>query len=269
MDLAAEYNNRDLVPNHPRIIADWYADAAAYRREAKGDYDIRYGARARNVLDLFHPAQDRGGPLVVFIHGGYWKSFDKSVFSHMARGMNARGWPVAVPSYSLCPEVTVPDIIDELRQSLLFLWRQHRRPLVVCGHSAGGHLAGAMAATGWSHYGAPADLVASGLSISGLFDLRPLMATPHNAELRLTAVDAMTASPLFWPMPRKLAFDSWVGAEESMEFKRQARSLAAAWTGLGCASGYVEIAGENHFSVPRSLAEPDGLLTKRLAQLAA
>ena len=269
MDLAAEYNNRALVPDHPRIIADWYADAAAYRAKARMEADIAYGARPRNVLDIFHPEDDRGGPLVVFVHGGYWKSFDKNVFSHMAAGANARGLTVAVPSYSLCPEVTVPDIVDELRQCILFLHRHMGRRIVVAGHSAGGHLAACMAATGWYHYGAPADLVGACFAISGVFDLRPLRATPHNEELRLTATDAVTASPLFWPVPHPVIFDSWVGAEESFEFRRQARSLAAAWQGLGLACRYHEVAGENHFSVCRGLADPASAMTARLVELSA
>ncbi len=268
MDIAAEYNNRELVPDHPRIILDWHADAKAYREAARSELDIAYGAKPRNRLDLFHAAEGGNGPIIVFIHGGYWRSFDKSVFSHMAAGANANGLAVVVPSYTLCPEASIADIIDELRQCLLFLHRQYRRPLVVAGHSAGGHLAACMAATGWTHYGAPADMIHSGFSISGIFDMRPLMATPFNDDLKLDAVSAQVTSPLFWPVPHKLPFDSWVGAEESFEFRRQARSLAAAWTGLGLASDYQEVPGENHFSVPNALALPDSLVTRRLVELA-
>ena len=268
MNLTAEYDNRALVPDHPRIILDWHAEAKAYRERARCELDISYGAAARNKLDIFHPETYRSGPVVVFIHGGYWRSFDKSVFSHMAAGANAHGLTVAIPSYTLCPEVTIPDIIEELRQCCLFLGNRFRQPLVVAGHSAGGHLAACMAATDWSLFGANPDLVQSGLSVSGVFDLRPLMVTPQNEDLRLGAVDAMIASPLFWPVPRKLAFDSWVGGAESLEFLRQARSLAAAWTGLGLSSNYVEVPGENHFSVAGALANPESAMVRRLVELA-
>ena len=269
MNLADEYNNRALVPDHPRIILDYYADAKSYRERASTEIDVTYGARPRNTLDLFHPAKDGGSPIVVFIHGGYWRSFDKSVFSHMAAGANAHGLMVAVPSYTLCPDVSIPGIIDELRQCCLFLFNRFGRKLVIAGHSAGGHLAACMAATGWSHYGAPGDLVRACFTISGVFDLRPLLVTPMNDDLRLDTVSAVTASPLLWPMPNHLALDSWVGAEESFEFLRQARSLAAAWTGLGLACRYQEEPGKNHFTVPIALADPKSQMTRRLVELAA
>ena len=267
MDISAEYDNRALVPAHPEIIAGWRADADAFRRTAVAELDVAYGARPRNVFDFFLPARDAGGPLVVFIHGGYWRSFDKSVFSHMAAGANAHGLPVAVPSYTLCPEVTIPGIIDELRQCCLCLSKTNGRPLVVAGHSAGGHLAACMAATDWQQFGADAGLVQAGLSISGLFDLRPLMATAMNDDLKLTATDAMIASPQFWPVPRRLAFECWVGTQESLEFLRQSRSLAAAWTGLGLDAPYVEVDGANHFTVVQPLADPESAMTLKLVSL--
>ena len=268
MSIADEYNNRALVPDHPRIIVDWHADAKAYRERARADLDIAYGARPRNRLDVFYPEQDQGSPLVVFIHGGYWRSFDKSVFSHMAAGANAHGLMVAVPSYTLCPEVSVVEIIEELRQCCLFLSQKFGRRLVIAGHSAGGHLAACMAATGWAHFGRRADLVQACLSISGVFDLRPLIATPFNDDLHLTAASAIQASPLLWPMPNHLPFDSWVGGDESFEFLRQARSLPAAWEGLGLACRYTVVAGANHFTVPGALADPASAMTQRLAELA-
>jgi arylformamidase len=266
LDLAAEYNNRARVPEHPAIIARWHAEAKAWREEASGELDIAYGARPRNRFDLF-PASGQG-PIVVFIHGGYWLNFDKSVFSHIARGPNAHGLDVAIPSYTLCPEVTIPEIVDEMRQFCLFLSQGHGRRIVVTGHSAGGHLAAAMAATDWQLFGARPDLVQACLSVSGLFDLRPLMATPMNENLRLTAADAVAASPLLWPMPNRLPFDSWVGQEESFEFLRQACSLAAAWAGLGLSCQYEAVAGENHFSMGDLLGRPDHPMTLRLAALA-
>jgi arylformamidase len=267
MDIAAEYNNRAMVPEHPAIIAAWHADAKAYREHANPESAIRYGARPRNAYDLFRPAGDKDGAMVLFIHGGYWRAFDRSMFSHMAAGANAHGISVAVAGYTLCPEVTVPDIIDELRQCVIHLGSTQGRRLVVVGHSAGGHLAACMAATDWTAYGQSAGLVQACFAISGLFDLRPLMATEFNADLKLDAATAMAASPLFWPVPQRIPLDSWVGSRESFEFKRNARSLAAAWAGLGHDCRYAEVPGENHFSVANGLADPSSQMTRRLVEL--
>ncbi len=269
MDLAAEYNNRARVPDHPAVISRWHAEAKAYREAASCELDIAYGALPRNRFDLFPAGSSGQGPIVVFIHGGYWLNFDKSVFSHVARGPNAHGLDVAVPSYTLCPEATIPGIIDELRQFCLFLGQTYGRRLVLTGHSAGGHLAACMAATDWQLYGARPDLVQACLSVSGLFDLRPLMATPMNENLRLTAADAAAASPLLWPMANRLPVDSWVGGEESFEFLRQACSLAAAWAGIGLPCRYEVAAGENHFTIGGLLGEPNHPMTLRLIELAS
>lgn len=268
MTLAAEYDNRARVPGHPAIIAGWKADAEAFRRSARCESDLAYGARSRNRVDIFHPAGEPQAPLVVFIHGGYWRGFDKSMFSHMAAGAIAHGLPVAVAGYTLCPEVELAGIIDELRQCCLFLWHRLGWPLVLAGHSAGGHLAACLAASDWQAYGAPRGLIQAGLSVSGIFDLRPLLATPYNDDLRLNGVSAAQASPLLWPMPHSLPFDLWVGADESSEFLRQSLSLSAAWTGLGMAAPCVEVAGANHFSVVNHLADPASAMTRRLVQLA-
>lgn len=269
MDLAAEYNNRALVPGHPEIIARWHRESSAYRAAHAGELDVIYGARPRSRVDVF-PAPGGGrGALIVFIHGGYWRSFDKSMFSHVAGPANAAGHDVAVAGYSLCPEVTLADIIDELRQCCLFLGQRYRRRLLVAGHSAGGHLAAAMAATDWPLYGARPDLVQGCLTISGLFDLRPLLATPYNEDLRLGPATAAAASPLFWPVPYPVPLDSWVGAGESFEFLRQARSLPAAWAGLGLPCRFEAVPGENHFSIGDLLAKPDHAMTRRLLDMAS
>ena len=269
MDLNKFYDNRAAVPDHSDIIAGWQRDAAAFRIDAGGEFDVAYGARPRNRLDLFQPPRDNGGPLIVFFHGGYWRSFDKSSFSHMARGALQHGLTVAVPSYTLCPEVTVPDIVDELRQCCLFLWQRHRRPLIAVGHSAGGHLAACMVATDWQHYTQPRDMVRAAFTLSGLFDLRPLLATPINLDLRMTPEQAMIASPLLWPVTHRFSVEAWVGSEETPEFLRQSQSLVAAWQGLGHQANYAEVAGANHFTIAAELGDPESALTRRLVGMAA
>ena len=164
IDYEAEYDNRARVPEHPQIFARWATDSASYRARlpASRQARISYGATAREVIDLFDARPD--APLAVFIHGGWWRNFEPSLFSHFAAGLNAPGVGVAVPGYNLCPQVRIADIIDEMRRALIALWRRYGQRMLVLGHSAGGHLTASLLATDWPALDAavPADMVAAG-----------------------------------------------------------------------------------------------------------
>jgi len=193
IDYEVEYNNRARVPENPALMAGWATDAAAYRAE-HAPRKIAYGPGVRNTIDLF--AGDGKGPMVVFVHGGYWQSLDGSSFGHCARGLNAHGIDVAVPSYDLCPQVTVDAIISEMRAAARELAKLGR-PLVISGHSAGGHLAACLLATDWPalDVSLPNDLVIAAYAISGLFNLVPLVGTSINRALGLDDNSARAASP--------------------------------------------------------------------------
>jgi arylformamidase len=224
----------------------------------------------RHRIDLFRPDDDdEGRPIVVIIHGGYWRSLDISMFSHWAGGANARGYPVAVVEYRLCPEVTVADIIEDARSAALFLYRRYGRRVVVCGHSAGGHLAAALCATEWRAYGSdvPGGLVRQGLAISGVFDLEPLTATSMNADLHLDLEQAKAVSPAFWPVPAGVVFDALVGGEEASEFLRQSRLIVDRWASAGAQTLYSALPGANHFTAPNALADPGSGMVDAVVKL--
>ncbi len=268
IDYEAEYNNRARVPEHPDIFAGWVRDAEAYRQAQAGRWHtLRYGPGERHALDLF-PA-DEAGHIVVFLHGGYWQAFDRSFFSHLASGLNAHGISVAFPSYDLCPNVTVAEIIVQTRAACRELARLGRR-LVVSGHSAGGHLAACMLATDWRAVAPdlPDDLVTAAYAISGLFELEPLVGTSINTALGLDAASARAVSPLSWPAPRRGSLDAVVGGAESGEYHRQSETIARVWGEAGLATRSTPIAGTNHFTVIAPLADPHSTMTARLADLA-
>ncbi len=267
MDLEAEYDNRARVPEHPEIIEAWQTHASHFRASAGGELDVPYGSDERHVCDIFRSKEETAKTMVVFIHGGYWRTFDKSYFSHMARGLEIHGVGTAIPSYRLCPAVAVTDIIDDMRRFCVWLWNRHKRHLVVAGHSAGGHLAACMVATDWSAYDAPDDLVRAGFAISGLYDLRPLIATSLNETLHLNDASARAASPLLWPTPADQRIEVWVSEHDSPEFNRQSRSLAACWAGAGARTKFVEIPGRNHFNAADGLGDPASDITNALAGL--
>ena len=274
IDYETEYNNRARVPEHPEIFARWARDAEDYRGKAmmerRAELGLSYGESPRQFIDLFSPRPDVTSPLALFIHGGYWRSLDPSLFSHMARGINAHGVAVAVVGYDLCPEVTIAEIIEQIRHACLFLWLRTGKRMMVYGHSAGGHLAGAMVATEWHtlYPKTPADLVSAAYSISGVFDLAPLVHTSMAQDLRLDEESAREVSPLFWPAPQGRPFDAVVGGLESSEFLRQSRVIADAWAKGGAETRYEAIAGTNHFTVIDALTDPESAMVGRLAELA-
>jgi arylformamidase len=266
IDYEAEYNNRARVPEHPGIVAGWAPDAAAYRDEAGARFrSLPYGRGERHVIDLFEPEGETRAT-AVFIHGGYWQALDRSSFSHLARGLNAHGIAVAMPGYDLCPQVRVGDIVDQIRAACRSL--AGRGPLVVAGHSAGGHLAACMLATDWASLDAPPRLVLAAYAISGLFELGPLLATYVNDALRMDEAEADALSPLLWTPPQGRVLDAVVGGDESSEYLRQSRTIAERWGAAGVATRTEAIPGANHFTVIAPLAEPHSPMTKRIAELA-
>lgn len=273
IDNNAAYDNRAAVPEHPQIFAQWAQDAAAFRettaKDGRAEFDIPYGPSPRQYIDLFKaPAPD--APLALFIHGGYWRALDAKFHSHVAKGLNDNGVAVAVAGYDLAPQVSIADIIDQMRAAALFLWRRFGQRITVYGHSAGGHLAAAMIATDWTTLDpeAPADLVPAAYSISGLFDLSPLIHTAMNADFKLDETSARASSPLFWPVPDgRRVLDSVVGGAELPEFLRQARSIVDAWPKDKVELRYEAVPGANHFTVVAPLADPGSKMTARLLDL--
>jgi arylformamidase len=178
---------------------------------------------------------------------------------------------VAVAGYNLCPQVTIGDIIGEMRHACLFLWQRTGQRLMVYGHSAGGHLTGAMLATDWHglYPKMPADFVPSGYAISGLFDLTPLLQVASAKDLCSDPEETRRVSPVFWQVPQGRVFDAVVGAQESSEFLRQSRLVADAWGKAGVATRYQEIADTNHFTVLGPLTDPNSAMVARLVELAS
>jgi arylformamidase len=268
IDYETEYSPSRRVPEYLAILEGWARDAAAYRAEmtaaGRAQLNLPFGSSERQKLDLFFPRTESSGALALFIHGGWWQMMDRSAHSHMARGLNELGVTVAVTSYDLTPQVPVATIVEQMRRACLFLWQRHGKRLVVFGHSAGGHLAAAVAATDWSMRGAPADLVAGGTAISGAFDLEPLLGTSMNRDWKLGPDEARALSPVHWTLPEGVIFDAVVGSLESDEFKRQSRMLSDAW-----GVRYAEVTDANHFTVLDPLSDPDSAMVARLREICA
>ena len=257
------YNNRDLVPEHPAHFRRWAADSADVARTQPRQLDVRYGGGPNEHLDIF-PASQPDAPVLVFIHGGYWRALDKRDHSFVAPAFTSKGVCVVIPNYALCPAVTIPQITMQMVQALAWTWRNIARSggnpgrITVAGHSAGGHLAAMMLACLWPVYGRdlPADLVKNALSISGLHDLEPIMHTPFlQPSLRLTAPQVRQASPARLPPPAAGTLYTVAGGDESEEFLRQNQLIRDAW-GKERVPVCEALPGLNHFTVLESLVQP-------------
>lgn len=266
--LEKQYNARASIPDHPQIFQRWKeASAVARAKSPKVRLDLRFGQNPKETLDFF-PAEGKNPPLVMLIHGGYWRSLDKSDFSDKAQALVAAGASVAVVNYDLCPEVTVGDIVDEMRRAAAWLWNNgadlgvDRGRFQAIGHSAGGHLAAALLATDWPKFDAalPAGMVRSGLLVSGLYDLEPLRHVSMHQDLRMTADQAKAWSPILTPPPAKVSVAAVWGALETAEFRRQTEELAAAWGKAGMAVSAEAIPDRHHLNVIDDLGKPGSRL---------
>lgn len=265
------YNNRARVPGHAAHFAAWARDSAMARQQQLCGLDLPYGNGPNETLDIF-PASRPEAPVLVFIHGGWWRSLDKADHSFIAPAFTQAGACVVLPNYALCPAVTVPDITLQMVRALAWTWRhvaQHGGDparITVVGHSAGGHLATMLLACAWPAVAPdlPKRLVKNALSISGLYDLDAVRRTPFlKADLRLTPAQVKKASPAWLPRPAHGRLATVVGADESAEFIRHNGLMRAAW-GARRVPVCEALPGLNHFSVVAALAQP----THRLHALA-
>lgn len=263
MDLESEYNNRAKVPNHPDIIAGWARTSANLRTtHPHAELDLSYGPTPRQALDIFWPDDRRDGPITLFIHGGYWQAMDKSYFSFVAAGVLPQGVAMAILSYDLCPNVTLATLTGQVRAAAAFLYRRHNRRMLATGHSAGGHLTAMLMATDWPARGLPPDLIGAGLTLSGVFDLLPLVSTTINAGLHLDPATAHALSPLNLPSPA-LPLLAVVGGDEGIEYTSQSRQMAEAWAGT-----WQALPGHDHFTIVAELANPETALARQAAAMA-
>ena len=273
------YNNRARVPGHPAYLERWAADSASLRASLPCSVDVRYGDDPGETLDVF-PAPVADAPVLVFIHGGYWRSLDKSDHSFIARAFNDRGVCVVVPNYALCPgtperPVGIADIALQMVRALEWTRRNvaghggDPSRITVAGHSAGGHLAAMLLACDWKAVAPdlPAQLVRNALSISGLYDLRPLQHAPFIEDaIRLSDADALRLSPALWPVPKRGRLYTVAGGEESEEFIRHNTLIREVW-GSKVVPVCEVLPGLDHFGVVDALADPGQRLHGLAVQL--
>ncbi|WAX98200.1 alpha/beta hydrolase (plasmid) [Aminobacter sp. NyZ550] len=261
------YTNGANIAGGDRWPAAWVEPAQTFRDALSADeraqFDIAYGDRPRNLLDLFLPEGTPKG-LVVFVHGGYWMALDKSYWSHLAKGSIDSGYAVAMPSYSLCPEVRIGDIVREVGAAIGKAAALVEGSIMLTGHSAGGHLVSRMVAAASPLAPDVQSRIRHVVSLSGVHDLRPLINTGMNKTLHIDETEALAESPALLRPVDNVRITCWVGGGERAEFLRQNALLSNIWTGLGATTATVVEPDRHHFSVIDGLADKDHALTRTL-----
>lgn len=249
-DLSRDYMNSAFIPDGDSFYPRWQAEAAAFRGQMarRSRLNVPYGPEARQAFDLFQPEVPARG-LMVFVHGGYWLACGREDYSHLAAGALARGWACALPSYTLAPNARIAAMTDEIAGAVRAASAMVAGPVVVTGHSAGGHLAARM---GCADLAVP---VARVVPISPLADLAPLMQTEMNGNLQIDAAEADSESPARLALRAGVQAHVWVGGQERPAFLWQARTLSEAWNCLWT----VEV-GRHHFDVIDGLTDPNSAL---------
>ncbi len=261
------YANSANIGGGDRWPAAWTEPARIFHdaRSAAGlaKLDIPYGDGPRNRFDLFLPDAAPKG-LVVYIHGGYWKAFDRKDWSHFAAGCVDSGYAVAMPSYTLCPDIRIAGIGREIAAAVGAAAGLVDGPIMLTGHSAGGHLASRMICADAPLSRAAQGRIRNVVSISGLHDLRPLMNTEMNETLHLDEAEALAESPALLRPMGNARVTCWAGGGERHEFLRQNRLLANIWTGLGATTDCVVEPNRHHFNIVDGLIDAGHPLTRTL-----
>ena len=267
------YNVELSVPDFS-IYADLYVNESARARdELDCLLNVQFGPTLDEHLDIF-PAADPNAPILVFIHGGYWRILSSKEFSLVAHGPVAAGYTVVVTNYSLCPKVSISEITRQSRAALAWLhqtklkFNGDRDQIYVCGHSAGGQQTARLLSTDWENeYGLPANVIKGGLSISGLFDLRPLRYSWLQPKLLLNHEVIERESPLFHIPSQAPPLTITVGGQEPPEFRRQSEEFCSAWCDHGLSGNYQPLTDKNHFDAIDGFLTPNSELMDMLQAL--
>lgn len=262
-ELVLQYNPRAAVPDHESWKWQWNLLSRRTRSRHRGIYDIPYGPTAGQKLDIF-PASKPGAPIMVFTHGGFWRFLDKSDHTFVAEPFIERSVTVALLNYDLCPTVTLPEQVEQVRRGAAWVYKNahdfngDRDRFYVSGHSAGGHLTSMIVARGaLTPHGLPANAVRGATTVSGFCELEPIRHIPGGEELQLTEETARAYSPLYCPPEPTTRMVISVGDLETKEWIRQFRDYVSVCEQQGNRVVSKLMPMDNHYSILLSLANDE------------
>lgn len=271
-ELDAEYDVEKAVSNFPNYIQDYVDSSLEARRTLKGRKEVKYGPTLMERLTIY-PAKNPLAPVLVFIHGGYWKMGTGDEYEFIAMGPWKAGFTVVIVTYSLAPNVSIPEMIRQVRASVAWTatniadFNGDPAGIFIAGHSAGAHLAAMTVITDWSDYGLPQETIKGMLALSGLYDLLPVSQTFVQPSLRITSEQVLNSSPIRQIRSTNIPVIVAWGDQETEAFQKQSSEYLFAWKAAGNTGRSRIIAGANHFSILESFKNPEGEMTGALISL--
>ena len=267
-NLDLEYDMRRRCPHFAETFATLEPDNARVVEKFKCNLDVPFGDTELQKLDVWPGTGS--APMLMFIHGGYWKAFDKAMFRFVSERFLEVGACVVLNNYDLCPNVTMDTIVDQNRKALKWIY-DHSKELgcdrdrfFVTGHSAGGHLSAILGSTDWRDFGLSKNPINRAFPVSGLYDLEPLRLSYLNADLLMSEEDCHRVSPIHMVPGEAPPMIIAVGGGETDEFKRQSRIYTDACKTKDLDVEYMELGEFDHVHVAGQYANPDSPLTSSI-----
>ncbi|MPZ77696.1 MAG: alpha/beta hydrolase fold domain-containing protein [Deltaproteobacteria bacterium] len=268
-EMEYQYNPRESVPEYPQLAKKRAEQARKVRDTAQSWLDVPYGSSRREILDIF-AADQTGGPVLIYIHGGYWRSGSKEDNCNFVPVFTKLGATVVLVEYDLCPAVTVSDIVRQTRSAIAWIFKNIMRyngdpsKLYISGHSAGGHLTAMALAHDWKQEGLPRDFIKGAVATSGVYDLEMVMRISVQQQVRLTPELATENSPFLHP-PRPICpVVIAVGGAEPKGWQQMSEDFFNLCKEHGVNSEYLIVPGANHYTMSEHLADPKSPLTQAM-----
>jgi len=268
-EMEFQYNPRVSVPEFPELAKVRSAQARKVRDSAKSWLNVPYGSSPRELLDIY-AADQQGGPVLVYIHGGYWRSGSKEDNCNFVPTFTKRGATVVLVEYDLCPEVTVTDIVRQTRSAIAWVYKNIVRyganpsKVFVAGHSAGGHLTAMALAHDWANEGMPADLIKGAVATSGVYDLDMVMEISVQEQVRMTPEIAKQNSPLLHTPRVKCPLVVAVGGAEPKGWQQMSEDYFNYCKQHGMPVDYLIEPDANHYTMSEHLLDDARPITRAM-----
>src|SRR5262245_29663753 len=268
-EMEYQYNPRVSVPEFPELAKVRSAQSRKVRESAKSWLNVPYGSSPRELLDIY-AADKPGGPVLVYIHGGYWRSGSKEDNCHFAPTFTKRGATVVLVEYDLCPQVTVADIVRQTRASIAWVYKNimrysgDRSKIYVSGHSAGGHLTAMALANDWTKEGIPQDFIKGAVVTSGVYDLDMVMRISVQEQVQMTPEIVKLNNPLLNPPRVKCPLVIAVGGAEPRGWQQMSEDYFNYCKQQGMNVEYLVVPGANHYTMSEHLQNDHSPLTQAM-----